>query len=426
MIRVHSVAPDSLGAALGLVPGTELHAVNGRSLEDFLDWEFLTADDRFLLQAALPTGAAIEYDVERPEGLPLGVTLEPPRIRRCANHCDFCFVDGNPQGMRQALYIRDDDYRLSFRYGNFATLTNLKPRDLARIVEYRLSPLYVSVHATDSVVRRWLLRNPEAPDVVPQLRMLAGQGIRFHAQIVLVPGVNDGAVLARSLEDLYALGDPILSVSVVPVALTEFSKHHLVRQPSGEECRRALTTVGDFAARARSERGFPWCYGADDLYLQAGEPLPPAEWYGEFEQRENGVGAVRYLQTRIAAGWDRFEDLAGKRVGVVTGTAMGPLMPQVLADLAAATGAWFEVLAVENTLFGSSVTTAGLLPATAIRAALAQRADLDLALVPAEAVNDDLLFMDAVAAHDLAAGLPMPLRLSYDFADALGAQEVAV
>jgi len=426
VVRVQSVAPHSLGAELGLVPGTELHAVNGRALEDFLDWEFLTADDRFLLEARLPTGEAIEYDVERPEGLPLGVTLEPPRIRRCANHCDFCFVDGNPQGMRQALYIRDDDYRLSFRYGNFATLTNLKPRDLARIVEYRLSPLYVSVHATDSVVRRWLLRNPEAPDVVPQLRMLAGQGIRFHAQIVLVPGVNDGAVLARSLEDLYALGDPILSVSVVPVALTEFSKHHLVRQPSGEECRRALTTVGAFAARARSERGFPWCYGADDLYLQAGEPMPPAVWYGEFEQRENGVGAVRYLQTRITAARGRFEDLAGARVGVVTGTAMGPLMPQVLADLAAATGARFEVLAVENTLFGSSVTTAGLLPATAIRAALAQRVDLDLALVPAEAVNDDQLFMDAVAAHDLAAGLPMPLRLSHDFADALGAQEVAV
>jgi len=419
VIRVHAVAPESLGARLGLVPGTELHAVNGRALEDFLDWEFLTADDQFLLEAKLPTGEEIEYDVERPEGLPLGVTLEPPRIRRCANHCDFCFVDGNPQGMRQALYIRDDDYRLSFRYGNFATLTNLKPWDVARIIEYRLSPLYVSVHATDSLVRRWLLRNPEAPDVVPQLRMLGEQGIRFHAQIVLVPGVNDGAVLMRSLEDLYALGEPILSVSVVPVALTEFSKHHLVRQPTGEECRRALATVGHFAARARGGRGFPWCYGADDLYLQAGEPLPPAGWYGEFEQRENGVGAVRYLQTRITAARDRFEDLVGKRVGVVTGTAMGPLMPQVLADLAAATGARFEVLALENTLFGSSVTTAGLLPATAIRAALAPRADLDLALVPAEAVNDDLLFMDAVAAHDLAAGLPMPVRLSYDFADVL-------
>src|SRR5207247_5922408 len=393
--------------------------VNGHALEDVLDWEFLTADDQFVLQARLPTGQEVEYDVERPEGLPLGVTLEPPRIRRCANHCDFCFVDGNPQGMRQALYIRDDDYRLSFRYGNFATLTNLKPWDVARIVEYRLSPLYVSVHATDSVIRRWLLRNPEAPDVVPQLRMLGEQGIRFHAQIVLVPGVNDGAVLVRSLADLYGLGEPILSVSVVPVALTEFSKHHLVRQPTGEECRRALTTVGECAARARGERGFPWCYGADDLYLQAGEPLPPAEWYGEFEQRENGVGAVRYLQTRIAAARERLPDLVGKRIGVVTGTAMGPLMPQVLADVAAVTGGRFELVVVENALFGRSVTTAGLLPAAAIEGALRARRDLDLALLPAEAVNDDLIFMDDVRADDMAARLPMPVKLSYDFADAL-------
>src|SRR5256885_4912426 len=131
-----------------------------------------------------------EYDVQRPEGLPLGVTLEAPRIRRCANHCDFCFVDGNPARMRAPLYIRDDDYRLSFRYGNFATLTNLKPWDVERIVEYRLSPLYVSVHATDPTVRRWLLRNPEAPEVVPQLRSLAGQGVTVHPPVLLNPGAH--------------------------------------------------------------------------------------------------------------------------------------------------------------------------------------------------------------------------------------------
>ena len=425
MIRVQQVAPQSLGAELGLVAGTELLAVNGRPLEDFLDWEFLTADDHFTLHVKLPPGDEIEYDVERPEGLPLGVTLEPPRIRRCANHCDFCFVDGNPQGMRAPLYIRDDDYRLSFRYGNFATLTNLKPWDLERIVEYRLSPLYVSVHATDPTIRRWLLRNPEAADIVPQLRALGERGIRFHTQVVLVPGVNDGAELARTLDDLYGLGDAVLSVSVVPVALTEFSKHHLVRQPTREECRRALGTVGDWAARAVEERGSPWCYGADDLYLQGGEPLPPAEWYGDFEQRENGVGAVRYLQTRIAAARDRLPALVGKRIGVVTGAAMGPLLPQVLEDLRSATGATFEVLTLENTLFGPAVTTAGLLPAKAIEAALAGRHDLDLALLPAEAVNDDLLFMDDVAAHDLAARLPMAVRLSHDFADALATAEVA-
>ena len=255
MIRVQAVAPDSLGAALELVPGTELLTVNGKNLEDFLDWEFLTADEQFVLQARLPSGEEIEYDVQRPEGMPMGVTLEAPRIRRCANHCDFCFVDGNPQGLRQALYIRDDDYRLSFRYGNFATLTNLKPNDIERIIAYRLSPLYVSVHATDPLIRRWLLRNPLAPDVMEQLRSFAGHGIQFHTQIVLQPGVNDGDVLRRSLTDLYALNEAVLSCSVVPVALTEFSGHHKVREPSREECRAAVALVDEQAAIARRERG---------------------------------------------------------------------------------------------------------------------------------------------------------------------------
>ncbi len=428
MIRVQAVAPDSLGAALELTPGTELLAVNGKSLEDFLDWEFLTAEDQFVLHARLPSGQEIEYDVERPEGMPMGVTLEPPRIRRCANHCDFCFVDGNPQGMRQALYIRDDDYRLSFRYGNFATLTNLKPWDLERIVAYRLSPLYVSVHATDPVVRRWLLRNPEAPDVIPQLRWFAERGISFHTQVVLVPGINDGPQLVRTLGDLYGLGAAVLSVSVVPVALTEFSKHSLVRQPTREECRAALAAVDDFAARAVADRGMPWCYGADDLYLQADLPLPPAEWYGDFEQRENGVGSVRYLQARIQAARAALESeqWRDKRIGIVTGTAMGPLIPQIVADLTQITHAQFEVVTLENTLFGQSVTTAGLLPGKAILEALKDRRDLDFALLPAESVNDDLLFMDDLEAHDLAAQLPMPIKLSYDFADALVAEEVGV
>ena len=419
MIRVQAVAPGTLGAELGLSPGTELLAIDGRPLEDFLDWEFLTAEEQFVLRARLPGGEDVEYDIERPEGLPMGVTLEPPRIRRCANHCDFCFVDGNPAGAREALWIRDDDYRLSFRYGNFATLTNLKPWDIERIVEYHLSPLYVSVHATDPVVRRWILRNPEAPDVVPQLRDLAGRGIDFHAQVVLVPEVNDGVQLERTLGDLWSLGDPILSVSVVPVALTEFSKRHLVRELTRDECRAGLATVDRYATRAMAERGVPWCYGADELYLRAGETLPGAEWYGDFEQRENGVGAVRYLQGRIAAARGRYPDLAGKRIGVVTGTAMGGLMEQVLQPLTAETGARFEILALENSLYGSSVTTAGLLPGRAIQDALRGRRDLDLALLPAESVNDDLLFMDDLEAHALAAGLPMPVKLSYDFADAL-------
>lgn len=148
MIKVVAVHPESIGAEIGLEPGSEVLAVDDRELEDFLDWEFHTADDRFRLLARQPDGQTVEFDIERTEDLPMGVVLEPPRIRRCANRCDFCFVDGNAPGLREVLYIRDDDYRLSFRYGNFATLTNLKPADTARIIAYRLSPLYISVHAT--------------------------------------------------------------------------------------------------------------------------------------------------------------------------------------------------------------------------------------------------------------------------------------
>jgi len=421
MIRVNAVQPESLGEELGLSVGTELLSVNGRPLEDFLDWEFLTAEDAFTLHVRQPGGEEIEFDIERPEGLPMGLGLEPPRIRRCANRCDFCFVDGLPTGLRDTLYIRDDDYRLSFRYGNFATLTNLKQRDVDRIIEYRLSPLYVSVHATDPTVRRWLLRNPTAPDILEQLRGFAAHGIQFHTQIVMSPGVNDGAVLEQSLNDLYAFGDSVLSVSVVPVGLTEFSKHHLVREPTEAECAAAVRLVERHAAVSRAERGIAWCLGADELYLRAGLPLPGPEAYDDFDQVENGVGSVRYLQARIQEGAGELAHLAGMRIGVLTGTSMGALMPQVLAPLAEASGASFELIVLENTLFGSSVTTAGLLPGAAFLAALRDRGDLDLALLPAEAINDDLLFMDDVEAHALQAQVPVKIRFSHHFTDALAA-----
>ncbi|MDH5805336.1 MAG: DUF512 domain-containing protein, partial [Gemmatimonadota bacterium] len=241
MITVTDVHPESIGHALGVVPGTQLQRVNGKELEDFLDWEFLTAEHAFEVEAVLPDGESVVFDIERQEGDWLGIEVEPPRIRRCGNRCDFCFVDGLPEGLRSTLYVRDDDYRLSFRHGNFATLTNLKGTDVERIIEYRLSPLYVSVHATDPVMRRRLLRNPLAPDIVEQLKMFNERaGIVFHTQIVMQPGVNDGDTLERSLHDLYELGEMVLSAAVVPVGLTEFSRHDKVREPDAQECGAAV------------------------------------------------------------------------------------------------------------------------------------------------------------------------------------------
>ena len=213
MVRVSRVLPDSIAEQVGIAPGTELLSVNGRTLEDFLDWEFLTADDELLITARLADGTELELELEREPGEPLGVELEPPRVRRCANKCEFCFIEGLPQGLRRNLYVRDDDYRLSFAYGNFATLSNLKERDFARILEYRLSPLYVSVHATPWDVRKVLLNNPRVPNVLEQLQRLAAGGIEFHAQMVVVPDMNDGEVLERSLSDLWNFGDAVLSAA---------------------------------------------------------------------------------------------------------------------------------------------------------------------------------------------------------------------
>ena len=418
MIKVTGVDAGSIADELGLVAGTTLVSVNGRELEDFLDWEFLTSEDQFFLHVRQPDGAEIEYDIERPAAIPLGLSLEPARIRRCANRCDFCFVDGLPEGLRDVLYIRDDDYRLSFRYGNFATLTNIKERDIQRIVEYRLSPLYVSVHATDPVIRRWLLRNPTAPDILEQLRFFASYGIRFHTQVVLSPGVNDGPVLTRTFTDLWDMGDSVLNVSVVPVGLTEFSRKDRCREPTTDECRAAVAEVERWSARARAERQSHWAYGADELYLRADLPLPPEDVYEGFEQVENGVGSIRFLQRCIREGAEQLRGWQGQRIGVLTGTSMGRLMPEVLAPLARASGAHFDLIVLENPLFGSSVTTAGLLPGRAFAEALQGRSDLDLALIPGESVNDAGLFLDDLPFEALADLVTMPVRLSKTFVDA--------
>jgi len=425
VLRVAAVEPSSLASELGIEPGTDLLTINGRDLGDFLDFEFLSADEAFLLHVRTPAGEEIEYDIERPEGLPLGITLEPPSIRRCSNRCDFCFVDGNPDGARRTLFIRDDDYRLSFRHGNFATLTNLKQQDVDRILEYRLSPLYVSVHATDPEVRRRLLRNPRAPAILPQLEEFASHGIRFHTQVVVVPGVNDGPVLERSLADLYAMGDAVLTTAVVPVALTSHSKLDLVRALTGAEAGAAVDEVERWSSRARRERGEGWVYGSDELYLNAGRPFPPESDYDGFPQVENGVGAVRFLQGLVERERASLADLRGRHVLVCTGRAMASLMPAILETVASVTGATFECVALENGYFGPTVTTAGLLPGQAFLEALRGREGYDLALLPAEAVSDSGVFIDDLSLAEVERTAPMPLRLSYTFTDALGAEAAA-
>ncbi|HEX3865243.1 MAG TPA: DUF512 domain-containing protein [Gemmatimonadaceae bacterium] len=419
MVRVKGVRDGSIADELGIVPGSELLTVNGRALADFLDWEFLTADDELVIEARLPDGEAIVYEIERPEGEAMGVELEPPTIRRCANRCEFCFIEGLPKGLRKSLYVRDDDYRLSFAYGNFATLSNVKERDIARILEYRLSPLYISVHATPWDARKVLLNNPKVPNIVEQLTTLAAGGIQFHGQMVIVPGFNDGDVLEASFQDLWNLGDAVLSVAIVPVGLTQFSHLYTGKTMDAPAAGALLATVQRWATRARGERGHAWVYGSDELYLLAEQALPSADHYDDFPQIENGVGAVASLRRRLHEGLSSLPRLDGRRVGVVTGRSMEPMMPELLEQLTRVTGASFDLIVVESSLFGPTTTTAGLLVGADIRRALAGRTDLDVALIPAECINDSGVFLDDEVFIALREEMPMPVFPSYDFIDVL-------
>ena len=426
MVKVSRIKQNSIADELGIVPGTELLTVNGRPLADFLDWEFLTADEELVIEARQPDGEEIIFELERLDGEPLGISLQPPTVRRCANRCEFCFIEGLPAGLRKPLYIRDDDYRLSFAYGNFATLSNVKERDIERILEYRLSPLYVSVHATNHEARKVLLNNQRVPDIKAQLNRLAAGGIQFHCQMVVVPGLNDEEVLEESLTDLWNMGSAVLSAAVVPVGLTQFSHLYTGKKMDRETARTILQQVEQWGKRAKRERGETWVFGSDELYMLAERELPPAEHYGEFAQIENGVGSVTSLRMRVAAGLGRVTRRDGQRIGVVTGSAMAPLMRPLLERLSDATGARFELIVAENSLFGPTITTAGLLVGKDILSALGGRHDLDIALIPAETINEDSVFLDDYTLEFVRESLPMPIFPSYDFIDVLASEEIGV
>lgn len=426
MVRVARVQPDSVAAELGIVPGTEILSVDGRAITDFLDWEFLSAEDEVVVEVKQPDGETVIFEVERPELEPWGIMLEPPRVRQCANRCEFCFIEGLPTGLRKPLYLRDDDYRLSFAYGNFATLSNVKERDIKRILEYRLSPLYVSVHATNWETRKVVLNNPKVPNIIEQLTRLGEGGIQFHCQMVVVPGLNDGAVLEESLQDLWNMGDSVISAAVIPVGLTQFSHLYTGKSMDRDTARTLLEHVERWSERGMRERGMSWVVGSDELYLLAERELPGEEHYGDFAQIENGIGSVALLRIRVRDGVSQLPSMAGRRIGVVTGASMRSLMPPLLDQLTLATGAHFELIVAENSLFGPTTTASGLLVGADIRRSLADRHDLDLALIPAETINEDGIFLDDASFIAVRESLPMPVFPSYDFIDVLASEPSGV
>ncbi|HEX7120445.1 MAG TPA: DUF512 domain-containing protein [Longimicrobiales bacterium] len=395
MVRVAQIVPGSIAEELELRIGSRIVRINGEPVRDTIDFRFLEADGLLEVEVSSPDGAERTiYEIEKDPGESLGIVPAPDAVRECANKCVFCFIDGNPAGVRRTLNLRDDDFRLSFTYGNYVTLTNLGPRGFQRLIDQRLSPLYVSVHATEPEVRMRILGVPRGGEIVEQLRRLTDEGIDVHTQVVLCPGWNDGAHLDRTIEELWALGPGILSLSVVPVGLTQYNLGRPVRLLTPAEAAAAIDRVDGARERALAERGTGWAYIGDEMFFIAGRPVPETSYYDDWPLTENGVGSVRKLLDDFDAGLKDAPALPGERIAIVTGTRMAPVFEGLRGRLERATGAAVTVLGVENTLFGPTVNTAGLLPGRDMLRAVEARGPFDRVLLPAESLNDDAVFID--------------------------------
>lgn len=408
---ISAVHPDSLAARLGLRPGDELLAINGHPVRDLVDVQFYGAREQLTLRVRRG-GEEQTLRARRRYDEPLGLDFARPTfddIRRCNNHCEFCFVAQMPRGLRPSLYIKDDDYRYSFLFGSYITLTNLTEEDWARIEEQHLSPLYVSVHATDPDLRRRILGNPRAPDVLDGLLRLAAMGIEVHTQLVLVPGLNDGSHLDRSIGDLAGLYPAVRSVSVVPVGLTKFHRGGC-RPYTVEEMRRVWEQVTAWQRRLRRQLGVRFVYLSDEWYLRLGKPVPPASAYDGLDLTENGVGLVRVLLDR----WRRVERelaaLGGPSQTWVTGALMAPVLEGLGARFADRTGIRADVVPVPNRFFGETVTVAGLLTGQDVVAHLRERPSSGTVVLP------DVMFrgpqgqsLDEMHPDDLSRALSRPV-----------------
>lgn len=400
MVRIQAIESGSIAEALDLEIGTRIVRINGEAVRDGLDLTFLLADTELEIEAVGVDGSTSIFDIERDPSEPLGIIPAPDTIRECANECVFCFIDGNPRDVRPTLWLRDDDFRLSFTYGSYVTLTNLGPRGMQRLVDQRISPLYVSVHATEPEVRIRLLKNERAGLIMDQLRYLLENGLEVHTQIVLCPEWNEGAHLDRTLSDLWDLGEGIRSLSVVPVGLTKYNVHRPVRPLRPEEAALAVDQVERFRVRALAERDFGWAYAADEMFLLAGRPVPPMEYYDDGALTENGVGAVRRFVDDLDRELPHLPRLPGRRIRIVTGRSMAPVFRDRTDRIAAVTGAQVDVICVTNDFYGELVSVAGLLAGAdmvgAVRADGAPR-EGDVVLLPGEALNADDLFIDSLS-----------------------------
>jgi putative radical SAM enzyme (TIGR03279 family) len=419
-----SVEPGSPGDRAGLRIGDVLVAAGGQDLRDVLDWQWVSDDSS--VEVSVRRGSSVEtLTLSRDAGEAWGIAFRNAvfdGVRTCNNHCVFCFMTQLPKGLRGALYLRDDDYRLSFLQGNFTTLTNLTDSDVERIAEQHLSPLYVSLHAVDPAVREILI-HAEEDRTLERFDTLLDAGIDFHVQIVLVPGVNDGGVLDESLRWL-AEREGVLSVGLVPLGFTAHQKRFSAAYGDSAAAAALIDQVATWQDAFRERDGIGWVYLADELYLSAGREVPAAEAYDGYPQYENGIGLVRSFIDDFAQLRAQLAQAAAALppecvVGLVTGELFAPVLEAAIAELPASV---LRVVPVQNRFFGGNVSVTGLLTSADILSAITETPEAGAFLVPSIVSNIDGVLLDEVAAAELGARSGKDVRLiSCDAGGLLGA-----
>jgi putative radical SAM enzyme (TIGR03279 family) len=416
-VTITEVEPGSLGAELELEAGDRVVRVNGRVVRDYLDFRFHTGGETELTIDVLKRGGEEwEVEVERAEGEDFGLQFENIAPRQCANECLFCFCKGNPPEARPALFFRDEDVRLSFLYGNYTTLTSITEDEMRRVVEQRLTPQYVSVHATDLKVRAHLLGVDEGrADIREKMRRMMDAGIEIHAQVVLCPEINDGEVLRKTVADLAAEYPRVRSLAVVPLGLTRYNTDERLTPVTPEWCRRIIREVGAMQKNLRARLGTNFAFLGDEIYLRAGVDVPGRRHYGDYPQIEDGVGMVRSFREEFArllrrTGKSRPAAAARLHGTVLTGTLFAPVLEESVARLNELAGTRLKVVAVENIYFGPEIVVAGLITGQCVMAAR-ERIEGDFVILPANAhKSDEPIMLDGMRLEDLSARLGLPVR----------------
>jgi putative radical SAM enzyme (TIGR03279 family) len=416
-VEIAEVAPGSLGAEMELEAGDRIIKVNGRLVRDYLDFRFHTSGEtELVLDVRKKNGEDWEVELERNEGEDFGFSFEQIVPRQCANECIFCFCNGNPPDARPSLFIKDEDIRLSFLYGNYTTLTSLSDDEFKRIVEQRLSPQYVSVHATDMDVRAYLLGvDKERADISKKLTQLLDAGIEVHAQVVLCPNINDGEVLKRTIQDLAAEYPRITSVAIVPLGLTRYNTDARLTPVTPEFCRQVINDVEQLQQEMHARLGTNFALLGDEIYLRAGRTIPARSHYGDYPQIEDGVGMVRSFS-------NEFEKLIKRlsREGVVqlkdtpgtifTGTLFAPVLQKMIGKLNSRFGSRLTVESVENGYFGGDVSVAGLLTGRDLLSAR-QQVKGEFVVIPKQMLkSDEAIMLDGMRLKELTDGLGVPIH----------------